>query len=123
MRIKTSRPHDHTFPSGAVMAIPDGWEGTVKREVGEGAVAAGAAKEVRAPRTSKPASSSAAKSPRRRGRPPGSGSKSPVAPPPSPPPPPPAAPDAAPVPPVAPPPAADEQPAEGADAVAGTLNP
>lgn len=48
MHVTFSRRHDHTFPSRAMVTYPAGWSGVVKREVGQGAVDAGAAKETRA---------------------------------------------------------------------------
>jgi len=46
MRVKFERDYDHTWPSRAVTAYKAGYEGTVRREAGEAAVAAGAAKEL-----------------------------------------------------------------------------
>lgn len=46
MRIKFTADYDHKWPSRAVTAFKAGWEGTVKREVGELAISKGKATEV-----------------------------------------------------------------------------
>lgn len=52
MQVVFERAYNHTFPSRAVVAYPAGWQGTVKREVGLAAIAAGRARRVRVPRKS-----------------------------------------------------------------------
>lgn len=46
-RVKFSADHDHEWPSGAVTAFKNNWEGTVKEEVAVAAVAAGKARRTR----------------------------------------------------------------------------
>jgi hypothetical protein len=46
MRVKFTGDYDHTWPSRAVTAYRNNWEGSVKREVGEAAIAAGKARRV-----------------------------------------------------------------------------
>lgn len=50
-RVKFSRKYNHRWPSGAETAYPNNWEGAVKGEVAEAAVAAGAARRVKHPST------------------------------------------------------------------------
>lgn len=47
MRVQFNRNYDFRFESGAEMAFPSGWEGTVKQEVGDAAVKAGAATKLK----------------------------------------------------------------------------
>ena len=49
MRVRFAKDYDHRWPSRAVTAYKAGFEGAVKREVGEAAVAKGKATEVRNP--------------------------------------------------------------------------
>jgi hypothetical protein len=46
-RVKFSAPYDHEWPSGAVTAYRNNWEGSVKEEVAVAAVAAGVARRTR----------------------------------------------------------------------------
>lgn len=46
MRIKFTKDYDHTFESGAMQFFPKGTEMTVKRIVGDAAIAAGKGEEV-----------------------------------------------------------------------------
>jgi hypothetical protein len=43
MYVIFDRKYDHTWPNRAVTAYPAGWKGPVKKEVGDAAIAAGAA--------------------------------------------------------------------------------
>ncbi|CAM5513115.1 hypothetical protein ACFSUK_28770 [Sphingobium scionense] len=47
MRVKFNADYDHKWPSRAMTHFPAGYEGTVKREVGERAIAKGRATEVK----------------------------------------------------------------------------
>ena len=47
MRVKFTADYDHRWPSRAVTAFKAGYEGTVKREVGERAISKARATEVR----------------------------------------------------------------------------
>jgi hypothetical protein len=47
MRVKFSANYDHKWPSRAMTLFPAGYEGPVKREVGERAIAKGKATEVK----------------------------------------------------------------------------
>ena len=49
MKVRFTQDYDHRWPSRAVTAYKAGWEGTVKREVGDAAIAKGKATEVRNP--------------------------------------------------------------------------
>ena len=46
MRVRFTKHYDHRWPSRAVTHFPQGYEGTVKREAGEAAIAKGRAVEV-----------------------------------------------------------------------------
>jgi len=46
-RVKFTADYDHTWPSRAVTAFKANWEGSVKAEVAEAAVAAGKARRVK----------------------------------------------------------------------------
>ncbi|MEC9018325.1 MAG: hypothetical protein VYC29_10480 [Pseudomonadota bacterium] len=48
MKVKFTADYNHRWPSRAMTFFPAGYEGTVKREVGEAAIAKGRATEVRA---------------------------------------------------------------------------
>lgn len=48
MKVKFTADYNHRWPSRAMTFFPSGYEGTVKREVGEAAIAKGKATEVRA---------------------------------------------------------------------------
>lgn len=50
-RVKFHRNYDHTWPSRAMSAYPNNWEGRVPREVADAAVKAGAASRVGTPST------------------------------------------------------------------------
>lgn len=50
-RVKFSRRFDYTWPSRAMTSYPNNWEGSVKAEVAEAAVKAGAARRVGRPST------------------------------------------------------------------------
>lgn len=52
MKVKFTADYDHRWPSRAMTSYKAGYEGTVKREVGERAIAKGKATEVRKPDTS-----------------------------------------------------------------------
>lgn len=52
MKVRFTSDYDHKWPSRAMTAYKAGWEGTVKREVGERAISKGKATEVRKPDTS-----------------------------------------------------------------------
>lgn len=67
VRVKFSRPHDHRWPSGAETHYPENWEGSVKQEVAESAVAKGAARRTRLTTKKVPAKRSSTG--RKRGRP------------------------------------------------------
>lgn len=47
MRVKFTADYDHRWPSRAMTHFPAGYEGTVKREVGERAISKGRATEVK----------------------------------------------------------------------------
>lgn len=47
MRVKFTKDYDHEYESRAQQNFPAGLELTVKREIGEAAIAAGKAKEVK----------------------------------------------------------------------------
>ncbi len=47
MRVQFNRDYDYRFPSGVTIAFPSGYEGTVKQDVGEAAVKAGAATKLK----------------------------------------------------------------------------
>lgn len=47
MRVRFTADYDHKWPSRAMTFFPAGYEGTVKREVGERAIAKGRATEVK----------------------------------------------------------------------------
>lgn len=47
MKVKFIADYNHRWPSRAMTFFPAGYEGTVKREVGESAIAKGKATEVR----------------------------------------------------------------------------
>ena len=47
MKVHFTLPYDHRWPSRAVTHFPAGYTGTVKREVGNAAIAKGKATEVR----------------------------------------------------------------------------
>jgi hypothetical protein len=53
MKVKFTADYDHRWPSRAVTAFKAGYEGTVKRAVGEAAIAKGKATEVADPAKSK----------------------------------------------------------------------
>lgn len=61
MRVLFHARYDHRWPSRAMTHFPEGWEGTVKREVGERAVAKGKATLIRDRAT--PVSDAAAEAP------------------------------------------------------------
>lgn len=46
-RVKFTRRYNHTWPSRAMTDYPEGYEGTVKQEVADAAIEAGAAKLAR----------------------------------------------------------------------------
>ena len=46
MKVRFTADYDHRWPSRAVTAFKAGWEGTVKREVGDMAISKGKATEV-----------------------------------------------------------------------------
>lgn len=52
MKVRFTAAYDHKWPSRAMTHFPAGYEGTVKREVGERAISKGKATEVRKPDTS-----------------------------------------------------------------------
>lgn len=58
MKVRFTQEYDHRWPSRAVTAYKAGWEGTVKREVGEAAISKGKATEAGKP--AKPSSDAAA---------------------------------------------------------------
>lgn len=47
MRVKFTANYDHTYPSGAMQFFPKSYEGIVRRIVGDAAIAAGKAEEVK----------------------------------------------------------------------------
>ncbi|MFK4794665.1 hypothetical protein [Sphingobium sp. ZW T5_29] len=51
MKVRFTADYDHKWPSRAMTAFKAGYEGTVKREVGERAISKGKATEVRNPDT------------------------------------------------------------------------
>lgn len=66
-RVKFTADYDYRWPSGAVTAYPNNWEGSVKEEVAEAAVAAGKARRTRLTKETVPAKRSSTG--RKRGRP------------------------------------------------------
>lgn len=49
MKVRFTQDYDHRWPSRAVTAFKAGWEGAVRREVGEAAIAKGKATEAEKP--------------------------------------------------------------------------
>lgn len=46
MKVRFTQNYDYRWPSRAITAFKAGWEGTVKREVGESAISKGKATEI-----------------------------------------------------------------------------